>query len=251
MTTSHLTCEQFDALLADRLDGTLDAARQAATDAHLASCVRCRALVADLEDVTAQAAALPELAPSRDLWPAIAERLEAPVVPLHPRAATTVAAPRWPRQLAAAAALVALGVGGTWLAMRRQGPVETAAVPAPVVPALPGSGSVGGSAAQVATIPGQPRTPRPVAVSRPSAEQTYATEVDKLEGALRDRRAQLDPKTVAVIEKNLQIIDAAIREAKAALAKDPKSAFLTDQMTTVLGQKLELLRMAAMLPTRT
>ena len=51
-------------------------------EAHVASCVRCTALVRDLERIRAGAGELPELTPSRDLWSGIADRIETPVVPL-------------------------------------------------------------------------------------------------------------------------------------------------------------------------
>ena len=54
-----------------------------------------------------------------------------------------------------------------------------------------------------------------------------------------------------IIEKNLKVIDAAIAESRAALAKDPHSHFLNDQLAHVLDQKVGLLRTAALLPTRT
>jgi hypothetical protein len=79
---------------------------------------------------------------------------------------------------------------------------------------------------------------------------TYAKEIAFLERMLERRRDQLDTATVAVLERNFAIIDQAIAESRAALARDPGSAFLNDQLRTVLEQKLELLRTAATLPAR-
>jgi hypothetical protein len=56
---------------------------------------------------------------------------------------------------------------------------------------------------------------------------------------------------VKIIEKNLLVIDKAIAESRAALAKDPHSRFLNEQLTRVLDQKVGLLRTAALLPART
>ena len=50
-----------------------------AVEAHVASCVRCTALVRDLEGIRVNAGMLPELSPSRDLWQGISERIDAPV----------------------------------------------------------------------------------------------------------------------------------------------------------------------------
>lgn len=54
-----------------------------------------------------------------------------------------------------------------------------------------------------------------------------------------------------VIEHNLAIIDAAIAQSRAALAKDPASGFLNDQLNSALDQKVELLRTVALLPAHT
>lgn len=112
---TDISCERFDELLPDLLEGTLSPRDRQAAELHRADCDRCLALVADLDDLRAGAAALPTLRPSRDLWAGIAERIEAPVVPLVPRA-EPAAAPRgraaW-RTVAAAAALVALTAGIT------------------------------------------------------------------------------------------------------------------------------------------
>lgn len=62
------------------------------------------------------------------------------------------------------------------------------------------------------------------------------------------RKSQLDSSTVAIIEKNLKIIDAAIEQSRAALARDPASRMLTGQLTHALDKKVELLRTVALLP---
>jgi hypothetical protein len=66
--------------------------------------------------------------------------------------------------------------------------------------------------------------------------------------AVGARRSELDSSTVAVLERNLLIIDEAIRQSREALARDPNSPFLGRALTTALDRKLELLRTAALLP---
>lgn len=88
--------------------------------------------------------------------------------------------------------------------------------------------------------------------SRPgSAAATYDREIESLHTILRDRSGQLDPRTVAILESNVRMIDQAIVESRAALARDPASRFLRDQLVRALDQKLELLRTAALLRSRT
>jgi len=83
-----------------------------------------------------------------------------------------------------------------------------------------------------------------------SAAPVYDREISLLDSMVRTRRESLDPKTVAIIEQNLRIIDKAITESRAALAKDPRSPLLSNQLDNVLGSKVELLRTVAFLPTQ-
>ena len=50
-----------------------------------------------------------------------------------------------------------------------------------------------------------------------------------------------------VIEKNLRIINRAIREAQSALAADPANSYLNLHLAQEMRRKLELLRQAAAL----
>jgi hypothetical protein len=87
-------------------------------------------------------------------------------------------------------------------------------------------------------------------VSKPSAEQVYSSEIARLRTIVDRRRAQLDPVTISVIERNLKVIDDAIAQCRLALAKDPASRFLMESLNNALETKVELLRTATMLPAR-
>jgi hypothetical protein len=76
----------------------------------------------------------------------------------------------------------------------------------------------------------------------------YDREIAALRVAVRERRGELDSATVVVLVRNLRVIDQAIAQSRAALARDPHSPFLGDQLTRALGQKVDLLRTAALLP---
>ena len=114
MTT--MTCERFDDQLQLLLDGELSSAERDAVEAHAASCSRCGPLLAEVRAIVRDAAALPELQPTRDLWDGIAARIEAPVVELEPRQAPVVVRRGLPWRVAAAAAavLVAVTALATW-----------------------------------------------------------------------------------------------------------------------------------------
>ena len=229
--TPELQCDAFDALLPDYLERSLDAANLAGVRMHLATCERCSTLVRDLDDIRARAAELPLLTPSRDLWPDIAARLPTPVVSLDERRqASLIRRRHWLVNGAAAAALVVATATATVIGtnmMRHRTNVTHTDNP-----------------------PVDTTIVKPVA-EKVSATVTYEREIDALRTIIHDRRAQLDPKTVAVIERNLNVIDSAIVESRTALRKDPKSAFLADQLDHALDTKLTLLRTVALLPART
>ena len=245
MNDTLLSCDAFDAMLSDSLEGTLDATRQAALERHAHECIRCGALLGDLMAITTQARSLPDLVPARDLWDGIAARIEAPVVTLPARRG---AGPLWRRRPAAwigaaAAALVVATAGITYVATRAfdHGAVGRVAVTTPATPAAPAATA----SARLAGTIGAP------AARQLRPEQVYDREIGALAAILQQRCAQLDTSTVRVIEHNLQIIDAAIAQSRAALAKDPASGFLNDQLNNALDQKVELLRTVALLPAHT
>ncbi len=221
--TPTMTCEIFADRLMDLLEGDLDGATCAAMEAHARACPGCGALLANLRRIPAEAAGLPAFAPSRDLWAGIAARIDAPVVRLDARR------PVWKsprvRGVAMAAAVVLTAALGYRLAGRRS------AVPAPAAP--------------VAARPALP-SDTPAAV-----EQSYDREIAGLRAVLDTRRSHLDSATVAVIERNLVVIDSAIAQCKQALAKDPASRYLMQSLSQSLDTKVQLLRIAAALPSST
>jgi len=85
-----MSCERFADVLADFLERDLDEATRLAMESHAQACDDCGPLLADIRALRVEAANLPELVPSRDLWKDIAERIETPVVALKGgRPATT------------------------------------------------------------------------------------------------------------------------------------------------------------------
>ena len=267
--THAMNCTVFDEQLADYLEGDLGTAERQAVQAHMASCVRCTALVRDLEEIRTGAADLAELSPSRDLWGGIADRIETPVVPLVPRTTPNVVArPRGVERLrlaAIAAALVAVTAGVTYTLTVSRGDnvgrtlanVSRDSVPAPSVAqrTAPAQQTVANDDTTVARPDGAPDAPSTPAAQNvgntSAATTTQSREIDRLRTLFARNRAQLDPRTAAIIEANLKVIDEAIAQSKAALDQDPASRFLNNQLNSALDKKLDLLRTAATLPSRT
>jgi len=216
--------DQWTDRLSAYLDGELDEAERRRLEAHLADCDECRSILADLREIVARAAALEATPPARDLWPGIRERLSG--VRVLPIAGAVAAAEDRRRrfafslpQLAAAAAVVAFLSGGSvWLALRASAPEEEAFAVAPF------------------------DTDSAPAAADTHFASDYVFTIQQLERQLADARAQLDPATVAVIEHNLDVIDAAIAEARRALAEDPANPYLNRHLDNTLMKKIEVLR---------
>ncbi len=265
MTTNAMTCEVFHDRLPAYLEGETDDATRAAVERHAATCVECGAVLADVRKIRAGAAQLPQLAPSRDLWAGIAARIEAPVLPLAPAQGRTVwARPSVRIALFAASLVAAAGVGylsaGGRAAFDTGSPLAGAAVATPARVASVDSmiaDTIRQAEARAVRQPEAPGARMVAARGSISAQFAVATltadydrEIARLRTLIDERRNQLDPATVAVIEKNIQVIDAAILDSKKAIAADPSSAFLIESLNQSLRTKVELMRTAAALPIR-
>jgi hypothetical protein len=87
-----------------------------------------------------------------------------------------------------------------------------------------------------------------VTEATPGLEAT-ALEVERLERILADHRGDLDSLTAIVLERNLDIIDEAIRESVSALRADPGNRFLENNLERAILSKGDYLRDAAFLVT--
>lgn len=75
-------------------------------------------------------------------------------------------------------------------------------------------------------------------------EAQYAPRVEELNALLARERPTLDPATVAIIERNLAVIDRAIAESREALARDPSNPDLRALFRTSQAQRVALLEQA-------
>ncbi len=277
MTDDIMTCTECDELFGDYFEGDLGGALRKAFTDHVAQCARCQGIVSDVESIRDQASAMPALSPSRDLWSGIEERIEPRVVSIAERTRAPVSR-RWPA--VAAAALVVATSGVTYVATRqsfeqragvnggavRMTPQLAVASPPPAAGITAGASSViplatpdrvaeTTASSRGSSLPAQYRASRAsFAASRPpvtASELAFAGEIAQLQHVLVVRRSQLDPETVKVVEDNLAVIDIAVSRARAALANDPASGFLTRQLDAALQKKIELLRTVALLPAST
>lgn len=252
-----MTCARVDEALSNYLEETLDVASRGAVDEHLAGCLRCSAILRDVGAIRSEAARLPELAPSRDLWEGISARIEPAVLPLGAPIRRDLPWRWMPIAAAVAAALVIATAGITYLATSRSlgtGADRVTVSPAPSVTTekLPGAAPAAAAESAVAAAPSTPAlASRRSTVAASPSELAYGDDIQRLQKVITERRRELDPATVSVIEESLKIIDAAVKQSRAALARDPKSGFLAGQLNNALDKKVELLRTVALLPSST
>lgn len=229
-----MTRHPGERLLHDYIDGELDGRAAEAVAAHLAACADCSAEAVRLRDLLDRAALLePSIAPGRDLWPAIEAGIDSNRELSFDGYAGRRGAGRslWRHRypLAAAASLLVLVAStGTLLLVRDSGPAQP-----------------------VASAASTERTATPVQLVSVPGQADYVSAIQELDGLLRERAGQLDPQTAAVVERNMAIIDQAIRETQRALAADPANGELNRAVSTAYKTKINLLRRAVELPART
>lgn len=76
-------------------------------------------------------------------------------------------------------------------------------------------------------------------------ENEYILTAGRLSERLEAQEDKLSPETVATLKESVRIIDAAILEARRALAADPANAELVEMLSGSYEQKLDLLRRTA------
>ena len=213
--------DQWTDRLSEYLDGELAPPERTTLEAHLASCDACRTTLDELRRVVTNARALDDRPPTADLWPAVAARIglsaRVRARPVVRRFSFTV-----PQLASASVVLALLSGGGAWLIGRR------GIVPTPPVLVTE-------------------RAPALLNASAYPGDARFAAQVADLERAVARGRGRLDTATVRVIDRNLRIIDRAIRSAQSALAADPANSYLNLHLAQEMRRKLELLRQAATL----
>jgi hypothetical protein len=224
-----MTCHPYEAALSEYVDGALQASEQpgdetllAAVEAHLDECARCRALVEDLHTLRDAARRLQPHVPPAQVWTRIAQEAGAATR----RRPWTIVSRARSRQPVAAAALLLLVLGGTWMAWRlldAPEPTTTVLLPAPL------------------RAP-DPALVRDVETELKLAEEHYVRAIAGLEAIATSEGSELDPQTAEVLQANLTLIDAAIGESRAGVQAEPSSDVARDSLFEALRRKVTLLQ---------
>jgi hypothetical protein len=223
MMTMH---EDWTDQLSDYLDGELPADAAAAVEVHVRGCPACTAVLNDLKRVVAQAKALQPRLPETNLWNGIHGRRPAQRM----RFTFTV-----PQLATAAGLLMAVSGGVAWQVSERSARAVRSGESAAAVTAPP------------AVEREAPADRGAVPVSLSDSDVQYDAAVVDLEKAVKNGRGRLDASTIAIVERNLQIIDQAIAQARDALIVDPANGYLSSHLVEARRRKLDLLRHAAAL----
>ena len=208
-----MSCEEYEALLGDLIDGTLEPAAAKALEAHLAACERCRGLADDFRAIRATARTLERHVPPAAAWNRIAEAVDAD------RARGTWFT--W-RPLAVAATVVIAAAATWWLAARTQAPAARS--PAAAVVAY-GDAPLQSVEADVEDV-----------------ENHFQTAIAGLEAITKADGGELDPDTVQVVQANLTVIDRAIGESREALKNEPSDELAQQSLFDAFSSKLALLQ---------
>lgn len=212
------------------MDGTLGSIRRADLDMHLSECEACRALYDDLLRIRDAAVSLPALPAPDGAWLQIAGRLrqEGRITAAAPRErARRSYVPVW---LAAAAALV-IAIGGSVLFITRSAPKTAPAASTTSVQAQPSGGN-----------PAAGRSVESVQNEVDVAQQQFEKAIGDLEKVAKANQSALDPATSQTIAKNMNIIDQAIAENRAAVKAEPASVAARETLFDALRQKVSLLQ---------
>jgi anti-sigma factor RsiW len=229
--------DRFNDLLSDFLDHDLPRGEAEALERHLVECAECRDTLAALERVKTRAATLVDPPAPTDLWAGIESRIgTAGTTSVKPRPIAVHELRRrpavWsvPQWALAAAAVVAVAVGVSWMVQTRLTP---------------------GLRPEVAVRQATPDRAQTSAANTASDASFDATAIEaqigQLQQALDRGRDKLDPKTVQVLEENLRIIRKATEDARRALEQDPANRELKNYFAGSVQSKLDMVRRATQL----
>ena len=229
--------EKFEHWLDDYVDGTLPSADRAELEAHIATCTDCTVQVARLRTLLEAARQLPPtVAPARDLWPGLRERLPADEITVLPGATPADAALRgrrhpWhPAFRLAAAAVVVLLAASVWLTQRTdRRPRSIDVVRGPqreTVSRPPSATSVSGVL--------------PAVVAAFERECMGAGKT--LQASVEGRGNPADEAMLQTVAAGIEVLDQSIAETRAALESNADDVALMKLLTVRYQQKLALLQ---------
>ncbi len=207
MTDEHPDIERLN----DYLDGDLAPREHREIESHLRQCGDCRRSLDELSAIVRAASELPPVAPPERIWESVAASL------IERKSFARTSGSWWRSALypaLAAAAAILLGVS-LWLAMRgeeRPTPTDQAALAEMVTKELE------------------------------AAETHYDKAIVGLEQIIAQNEGVLPAELASVLNQNLDLIENAIGESRAAIATEPQSTAAQESLLQALRSKVTLLQ---------
>ena len=243
--------------LNDLHDGLLPEAARATLAAHLAACTVCEDRAAALADLLDQLHGVPrEIAPPDHLWAAVQSAIAAtpvapvapvvPVVPVVPNASEASDAPDALDAPDAPHSPITPVTPITTATRRRPARRWLLAAAAAVLVAVSSSLTVlavrDGRAPSADELVAQRIASEESLARFAELEAAYLRAAADLVDALERQRRAIPPEVAARAEESLMVIDAAVRETRAALADDPDNPVLAAMTLAAHRRKLEFLQ---------
>ncbi len=211
--------DRYKDWLGDYVDGTLGDSERRLLETHLAACEPCRTMVEDLGRVKEAARALPRLIPPESAWRRIEVSLRAQEPKSFPRGLRLSS----PALAMAASALILIGTAGLFMWW---------------------------SSFTSSTEDADPSELANYVVNELElAETHYVNAITGLEQIVQKEKQEptLDPQLMAILNDNLELIELAIGESRAAAQEDPESIVARESLLGALRNKLTLLQNTIML----
>ena len=217
-------CAAIQALLSEYLDGRLATEAHESVRDHLAACADCSGVLADLTRIVVIARQLGPLSPPDHIWLEVAGQIRlTESAPTERPARRPTWSPIWQwAGLGAALVLITLVV---WLGTRpgRGGADQSSAASAAAT--APASGTIEAAAAEL-----------------DQAQEHYKKALAELMATASDPASPVDPSVAVAVQTNMDAIDRAITESRAALVTNPGNEPARDSLFDALRRKISVLQ---------
>jgi hypothetical protein len=214
------TCHDVEPRLSELADDGLSPGDRAEVKAHVDGCAECRDLLRDLQQIRRAAQSLGPMAPPDHVWLQVAGQTRLDRPPMDPRATRIARRPAMRQWIGLAAALVVVTIGANYF-----------------VSSVPDDGGAAdaGNPAGTASV-------KRIADELAQAMQHYDNAITELEALAKSNSVLLDAQMAEALRENIQTVNAAIAESRAALGENPGSTTAQESLYEALRRKVVVLQ---------
>lgn len=225
-----MNCDHYEDAIGDLVDGApMEEGRRIDVEAHLRECASCREMKADLHRIRAAAGHLPMAPVPRRVWAKVSAQLSASDGREVERAGLFhLLFGSWRLRIAWGGALVLAAIVLTVALPRvRSGGAPQQAAKTPAAQAV---------------HPNDVELVQSVESELQLAEQHYEKAIAGLEQITKAGEGTLDPKLAATLQKNLGVVDQAIRDSRMALQTQPTNEVAQESLFEAFRRKVSVLQ---------